>query len=130
VSVTLTLEQMFAVLAGLVFVGGVLWRVRPYVQGEVSRAVEPLRTEFHAWREESQHERAETRATLDQILSTIQPMHGKIDANEKGNKAGKAGIVQLSGDVGRLDKRTHNLEIKAGFVDLGTAAADANGTAA
>ena len=129
-TLTLTLEQIFIISGAIAAVGGVLWRVRPYVQGEVAKAVEPLRAEFHAWREESQADRAATRLKLEEILSTIQPMQGQIETNAAGNKAGKQGIVRLSGDVVKLDRRTHNLELKTGLVDLKGAANEANGTAA
>ena len=46
-----------------------------------------------------------------------------------GNAAGKAGIVRLSADAAEREKRVHNLEVNAKFVDLNGAAQKAAGVA-
>lgn len=121
-TVTLTLEQLFAIIAGLSTIGVVIWRIRPYVQGEVARAVEPLRAELHAWRAEEQQARGETQESLRKILDQMQPMRADIDCNTAGNAAGKAGLVRVADEVRRLERRAHNLEIHGGLASLSDAA--------
>lgn len=128
-SVTLTFEQIATVSAGLATLVLLVWRARPYVQGEVQLAVDPIRLELHAWREESVRRHDETQTTMQQILDTMRPLQSRVDSLETGNAAGKAGIVRLSADAAEREKRVHNLEVNAKFVDLNGAAQKAAGVA-
>ncbi len=121
-SVTLTFEQLATIVGGLVGLFLVVWRARPYVQGEVQKAVTPIREELHAWRKESVTRHDETQATAREILSILRPLETKVELLERGNDAGKTGIRKLSGDGAARETRIHNLEVHAGFVDLNGAA--------
>ena len=66
---------------------------------------------------------------MQQILDTMRPLQSRVDSLETGNAAGKAGIVRLSADAAEREKRVHNLEVNAKFVDLNGAAQKAAGVA-
>jgi len=129
-SVTLTFEQIAMIASGLGALVLVVWRARPYVQGEVQKAVDPIRVELHSWREESVKMHDETQATARKILDILQPLQTEVATLKTGNASGKAGIVRLGVATAEQDRRIHNLEVHADFVNLNGAAQKAAGTTA
>jgi hypothetical protein len=126
-SVTLTFEQIGMIVTGVSTLILIVWRARPYVQGEVQKAVTPIRAELHAWRSESVIRQKQTQDTMRQILDTMQPLRAQVSALEIGNNAGKLGIVRLGSIVEAQEKRVHNLEVHSNFVSLNGAAQKAAG---
>ena len=128
-NVTLTLQEIISVLGGIATVILVVWRVRPYVQSEVEKAVAPIRAELSSWHAESMKRHNETQATAQEILKILRPLEHKVEALERGNEAGKQGIIRLSDAAVERERRVHNLEVHAEFVSLKGAAQKASGAA-